>query len=57
MKVKFHAEYQMNKMDFICHLKAFLFNNLPLVNCAIDYFIPVLVSWLKETVLFYFSDF
>ena len=57
MKVKFHAEYQMNKMDFTCRLKAFLFNNLPLVSCAIVYFIPALVSRLRETVFFYFSDF
>lgn len=53
MKVKFHAEYQMNKMDFIYRLEALLYNNLLLVSYAIVYFIPALVSWLRKTVFFF----
>ena len=45
------------RMDFVCRLKAFFFNDLPLVSYNIVYCILAMVAWLKETNILYFLGF
>ena len=45
------------RMDFVCRLKAFFFNDLPLVSYGIVYCILAMMAWLKEKNILYFLGF
>ena len=45
------------RMDFVCRLKAFFFNDLPLVSYGIIYCILAMVTWLKEMGILYYLGF
>ena len=44
-------------MNFVCRLKAFFFNDLPLVSYGIVCCILAMVTWLKEMGILYFLGF
>ena len=45
------------RMDFVCCLKAFFFNDLPLFSYDIVYYILAMVAWLKKMNILYFLGF
>ena len=52
-----YSEFQHQEIDFVCRLKGFFFNDLPLVSYGIAYCSLAMVAWLREINILYFLDF